>query len=81
MSWNYRVIHQQIKGEEYYAIHEVYYSRPGGRIEGWTSDAVTPSGESVEELERDLWHYRLALEKPVLEMATLQREAKRKKKA
>ena len=83
MSWNYRVIHQQINGEEYYAIHEVYYKNlpDDDRIEAWTARAATPSGEGVVELKRDMYHYRLALEKPVLEMAVLQREAQRKKKA
>lgn len=60
MSWEYRII----KTKSGYAIHEVYYNKKG-EIKHWT-DAVSPSGATLCELNDDFDWYKLAFEKPVL---------------
>lgn len=50
MSWNYRVIkHRAPNGETYYGLHEVYYGRKRGEIDGWVP---TPEvmAESLDDL-------------------------------
>jgi hypothetical protein len=66
-TWNYRVLKKtdQKTGETTYAIHEVYYDDTG-KPDGCTKNSVAPMGETLEELKRDMEHYRLALGKPVL---------------
>ena len=68
MSWNYRVIHRNNEstlGTNVYAIHEVYYEK--GIPDTMTVNPQYPQGETIEELREDLEHYRLALDKPILE--------------
>ena len=74
MSWNYRVIfhpaqkykmgEKEIDGEEYYAIHEVYYDDE----ENEEMYAIEPEviGSSIEELGEILDMMRLSLDKKVL---------------
>ncbi|MCL4860982.1 MAG: DUF433 domain-containing protein [Caldilineaceae bacterium] len=64
-TWNYRVFREET-GE--YVIREVFYDEDGA-ITGRTEDAVEPMGDSLEELERDLEHFRDALRLPVLTLA------------
>lgn len=68
--WNYRVLRKTFKiGEEIehrYAIHEVYYNTDGEPVT-CTVDSVEPSGETEEELRRDIKNYLKALDKPVLD--------------
>lgn len=71
MSWNHRVIrrtftHADESYEDTYAIYEVHYDK-NGKVEGYTSEPVSPQGETIEELEEELKLFQAALTKPVLE--------------
>jgi hypothetical protein len=68
MTWNYRVIRRNddsTEGCDVFAIHEVYYEddMPGSMA----VEPCYPQGETIEELREDFEHYRLALDKPILE--------------
>lgn len=50
MTWHYQVmrtVHED--GSVTFGIHEYYRG-----LENWTENPVTPQGESVEDLEREL---------------------------
>ena len=49
-----------------FQIHEVYYARDGS-IESWTSNPVTPLGESSGGLREDIHYFLAAFRKAVLE--------------
>lgn len=69
MTWNYRVIRRVVNNtgepEVMYAIHEVYYLK--GKPHTVTVRPAYPSGETFEELRRDMDHYARAISQPVLE--------------
>ena len=65
MTWNYRVVQRVEQTCTTYAIHEVFYGNGIPKLV--TEDAVAPMGESLEELRRDIEHYMLALDKPILD--------------
>lgn len=69
-SWNYRVIKKAtvFHGEPYFEIHEVYYAEDNNEIAYWSSDPMTPFGETAEELATDLKHMAEAFNKPILEL-------------
>jgi hypothetical protein len=67
MTWNYRLVHQVVNGEDVYAIHEAYYD--GEKPISITEESVNPQGETFEELKCDFVYYLKALELPVLEYA------------
>lgn len=69
-TWNYRVFREET-GE--YVIREVFYDEAGA-ITGCTANAVEPTGDSLEELERDLEQFREALRLPVLTLAEVDTE-------
>lgn len=62
MTWNYRVC---VTENGSYEIHEVYYDSLG-RPEYRTARSVSPYGESLTELKKELEMMKAALEKPVL---------------
>ena len=66
-TWNYRVVRRHVfPGEDYYAIHEVFYDAEGNPTLV-TTDAIEPGGETLEELEEDFTTQREdAFRKPVL---------------
>lgn len=67
--WNYRVMRKKSKnGEVRYAIHETYYD--GGKVTGWTRDAIGPRGDTLAELKNDYKFMASALKKPVLDYET-----------
>ncbi len=63
MSWRYRVFRSDLEGEVSYSIHEVYTMDDGI---SWTTDEMSPRGETLEELRDDLKRMRRALSEPVL---------------
>ena len=66
--WNHRVIrtrHAKTETVAYY-IHEVYYQEDGS-IAGWTERPVTPVGETVQELRKEIERFLLACYRPILE--------------
>ena len=65
MTWNYRVIHRVENGVDDFAIHEVYYESDKATFV--TVNAISPGGETLEELRRDFEFYQKALLQPVLE--------------
>lgn len=69
MTWNYRIIktHSTYCGESYqiYTVNEVYYDKQG-KVDGHTSDGISPSGETLDELKSDLENYKKAFDKPAI---------------
>jgi hypothetical protein len=63
MSWNYRVCKEQ----EYYTIRECFYDKKG-KLNGWTSEASSPGGETIKELKADLILIQKAISKPVVNL-------------
>jgi hypothetical protein len=71
MHWNHRVVRHHTKNimgdpDVGYAIHEVYYDDDGS-IRGMTQDAVSPYGDTPEELKDDLERMLEAISKPILD--------------
>lgn len=70
MSWNYRVLKTQAKGDvPVWAVHEVYYD-DAGTITQWSENPTRPQGESCAELQRDLQRYAAALTKRPLDVTS-----------
>ena len=57
MSWNYRVMKHTIaapsNSNDWFGIHEVYYDEDGA-ITMYSSDPMSPMGETEEELKSDI---------------------------
>lgn len=67
MSWNYRVRKTKHKnGEVSFEIIECYYAKKGNKIIARSVDAISPHGETLEELRNDLNYMLAALKKPVV---------------
>lgn len=66
MSWNHRVVkYTDGEGTTHFGVHEVYYDKEG-RPSMYTESAMSPYGETLEELQLDLERMLGALTKPVL---------------
>lgn len=81
MSWNYRVIEkdgflprelQTYKNEKvtFYEIHEVYYDNEGN-ITMFSADPISPYGDDLDDLAKDLEKIKEALKKPVLKYSDI----------
>ena len=70
MSWNYRVIrkttHSGGKSYHSYSIYEVYYNDKG-KVVATSEEPITPMGENVLELMRDIYAMFKAFTHPILE--------------
>jgi hypothetical protein len=71
MYWNHRAVKYKTKNilgdpDVGYSIHEVFYN-DDGTIQGMTQDAVSPFGDTLEELEEEIKRFLLALQEPVLD--------------
>lgn len=70
MSWNYRVVKMEYPNslvfttEQVLEIKEVYYDKDGN-VNGY-ADALTPLGETIDELKESLCLILQALDKPIL---------------
>lgn len=65
--WNYRVIrHTYADGEDFYAIHEVYYEKDGITPSMWSETEMGVGADTVAGLHNELDRMRLATTKPVL---------------
>lgn len=68
--WNYRVIRKPYDYKdlvfEEYNVHEVFYD-DNGNIESWTTEPISPYGDTLEELKNTLEKMLEALEKPILQ--------------
>lgn len=66
MTWNHRVMrHVAPSGEEFFAIHEVFYD-DDGTPKGYTADAISVSGEDMDSLRWVLLRMIAATDKPIL---------------
>ena len=81
MSWNYRVIEkdgflprelQTYKNKKvtFYEIHEVYYDNEGN-ISMFSADPISPYGDDLDDLAKDLEKIKEALKKPVLKYSDI----------
>jgi hypothetical protein len=75
VNWNYRVF-QEANGD--YVIREVFYAEDGSII-GCTENAVEPYGQSLEELAKDLKWFQEALALPVLKLAEIPDNGRKRK--
>lgn len=67
MEWNHRVLkHKGYNGEEYYAIHEVFYSMDGLGTKAWTENPTEIVGESIEDIRETLLRMLDCLDKEVI---------------
>jgi hypothetical protein len=65
MSWNHRIVAEEVGGETTYRIHEVFYDDTG-RPASWTEDPVMPCGDSVHAIRYEYDLMRLAFFRAVL---------------
>lgn len=65
MSWNYRLMAHEHKGEIYFKIHEVFYNKKL-KPDSYTSDAVSVGGDDLSGLIMTLSLMNDCLTKPVL---------------
>lgn len=75
-TFNYRVIrsskkHENGKHYDNYAIHEVYYDDEDDSIISISAEPATIEGDSFEDLQKDMFHIKLALSQPILDMHTI----------
>ena len=76
MSWNYRVLAHEHKGEVYFQIHEVHYSDVGKPTSYAQGGAIT-QGDNVDEVEWVLSEMEKCLKKPILSVKDFPKEFKR----
>ncbi len=72
MTWNYRVMNT---GKNL-GVYSVYYD-DDGRITTWSVEPMTPSGQCLEELTKELERFRRALTLPVLDYETAEPRSSR----
>ena len=65
MTWNYRILAQEYKGELWFGIHEIYYN-DDGIPDMCTEDAVGVVGDNLAEISDTLKWMKKALKKPIL---------------
>lgn len=69
MNFEYRIIEKKRKNYVFYEIHEVYYNN--NDIVFYSKDAITPYGNTIEELYEDLILMLQAYNKPPLQETEL----------
>ena len=65
-SWNHRVMKRKDGDEDWFAIHEVHY-KDNMDVEGYTKEATSVEGASIEELKWTLEQMIKSLDKEILE--------------
>lgn len=70
MSWNYRIVKTNFdNGVTTYGIHEAHYYKAEDEVpHSITTEPVTCYSDSVGGLRQELERFKLALDKPVLEL-------------
>ncbi len=68
MTWNHRIMRRKIRGEDFFAIYEVFYE--GKKVDGWTKDEMAPSGDTLKDLKENYEQMRGAFKAPVLDFKT-----------
>lgn len=67
MTWNHRVIRNRSEGgEEWLALHEVYYNE-SGEPDMVTQEPIVVIGQDLRELRQTLKRMIKALENPILD--------------
>ncbi|MEZ5330231.1 MAG: hypothetical protein R3F19_34725, partial [Verrucomicrobiales bacterium] len=64
MTWNHRIVAEEVDGETTFRIHEVFYD--GDQPTLWTEDAVIPCGDSLQAIRHEYEMMRLAFFRPAL---------------
>ena len=70
-SWNYRVVKHKNPDGDWYAVHQVHYN-DAGDINAISEDPISPFGESVVELRKDLNLMQMAYTAGVLDYDTIE---------
>lgn len=65
-TWNHRVMKRKDGDEDWFTIHEVYY-KDNMDIEGYTKEAISVGGNSIEDLRWTLEQMIKSLDKPILD--------------
>lgn len=70
MSWNYRILVKVYTNglgetEIAFSMHEVYYKKTG-KPRAYSTEPISPHGESLTGVRKDLTYMRKALSKPIL---------------
>ena len=60
--WNYRIVEK----DGYFGIHEAYYKKKKKKPHTISMDSMSPRGETIKELKKDLKWFKEAFKKPVL---------------
>jgi hypothetical protein len=63
--WNHRVIKEQLAGEDWYSVREVFYNDDDS-IYAYTEEPVDICGESIENLREYLQWCLASLDKDIL---------------
>ena len=75
MSWNYRLLAKEYKGDVYYQIHEVYYD-DNGKPNGYTANPITIGSNDIEGIKWQLEEITKCLDKPTLSVKDFPNEYK-----
>jgi len=65
MTWNYRILAHEYKGEIYLQVHEVYYSKKSKPVK-YTENAVSVGGETIGEILQVLKKMKKSWKNPIL---------------
>ena len=74
MTWNYRILKKNEKGEETFGIHEVYYAKDGSP-QMYSEFPVRLDEQSLEDLQESIKKLGLAFGKPCLEPSDFSKKA------
>ena len=66
MSWNYRVVKRKYEEDIIYGIYEAYYGKVEKKPHSITDEPMSPMGDTLKELQKDLTMMLDALNKPTL---------------
>jgi len=72
MSWNYRIIRHVNDDDEFFQIHEVYYT--DGSAVSVSEEPIPVHGDTLKELGENLKMQKRALTKPVLDYSQFERK-------
>ena len=65
MGWNHRVMKHKDGEDDFFQIHEVYYTEDG-EVDGYTLNGVAAGGNTLDELRSELQRMLDSLDKEVL---------------
>ena len=71
MNWNYRVLKQEINGEIYFGIHEVYYDEIG-QIISCTEKSMIPLCNKIEDINYEFELMKDALKEDIIDSKSFQ---------